>query len=191
MYNKIRFSSYLYLFIIFIIVCTSLSLFLFFRSAISVGRAETAGAMPTFPEAACYEAEVVRVIDGDTIVVSFGGGSTADETVRLIGIDAPESVHPDESLNSEQGTVSSEYTRSFLLGKKVYLEYDTTECDKYERLLAYVWVDESPNGKILYNYKMVKDGYAYAKSYPPDDKYKEKLAGAEKYAITEHLGLWR
>jgi len=148
-----------------------------------------------FPESECYEAEVVRVIDGDTIVVSFGGGSTADETVRLIGIDAPESVHPDESLNSEQGTISSEYTRSFLLGKKVYLEYDTTKRDKYERLLAYVWIDDLPNdeywGKLLYNYKMVKAGYAYAKSYPPDDKYKTQFAGAEKYAIAEHAGLWR
>ena len=61
--------------------------------------------------------------------------------VRLIGIDAPESANEDEEKNTEEGITATEYTRSILLNKDVFLEYDKELIDKYGRTLAYIWVD--------------------------------------------------
>lgn len=68
---------------------------------------------------------VERVIDGDTIVADVDGRS---ETIRLIGVDAPESVHPDRSRNTAEGKKAAEYVRSLLEDKrKIYIEYDVSE----------------------------------------------------------------
>lgn len=107
--------------------------------------------------------KVVRVVDGDTFVVDFNG---KEEKVRLIGIDTPESVHPDSSKNTAAGVTASEYTKSLLTGKSVELEFDVQERDKYGRLLAYVYVD----GYML-NKKLLQDGYAVIATYPPNVKY--------------------
>ena len=81
--------------------------------------------------------EVVRVVDGDTIIVDIDGTETR---VRLIGVDTPESVHPDDTLNSERGKIASDFTSALLTGKQVYLEYDKEMTDKYGRTLAYVFL---------------------------------------------------
>ena len=68
------------------------------------------------------EATVVRVVDGDTFVANIDG---QDEKIRLIGVDTPESVNPDESKNTERGKEASENTKSILTkGKHVWLEAD-------------------------------------------------------------------
>lgn len=123
-------------------------------------------------------AALVRVVDGDTIVVNRGNG---EETVRLIGIDTPESVHPDESRNTAEGDAASAHTKEVLADVDVvYLEKDVSETDKYGRLLRYVWLDvpgdpiaEAPE-KML-NAMLVGDGNAVAKDYAPDTKYSELL----------------
>lgn len=104
--------------------------------------------------------EVVRVVDGDTIVVNFNG---KEEKVRLIGVDTPESVHPDASKNEEAGIAASDYTKEKLLGKSVELEFDVQERDKYGRLLAYVWVDG-----VMYNKTLLREGIADLATYPPN-----------------------
>ena len=109
--------------------------------------------------------KVLRVVDGDTFTVDFNG---TEEKVRLIGVDTPESVHPDASKNTEAGTAASEYTKSLLTGKDVTLEFDVQERDKYGRLLAYAYVD----GYML-NKKLLQDGYAVIATYPPNVKYLE------------------
>lgn len=107
--------------------------------------------------------EVVRVIDGDTIVVNYNG---IEETVRLIGVDAPESVHPDKSKNTDAGFAASEFTTVYLTGQKVTLEFDTQQRDQYGRLLAYVY----KNGE-MFNKKLLMTGHAEIATYPPNVKY--------------------
>lgn len=107
--------------------------------------------------------EVTRVIDGDTIEVNYNGTL---EKVRLIGVDTPESVHPDSSKNTEEGILASDYTKEHLEGKQVGLEFDVQQRDQYGRLLAYVWVD----GK-MYNKTLLEDGVANIATYPPNVKY--------------------
>lgn len=107
--------------------------------------------------------DVVRVIDGDTIVVDFHG---IEETVRFIGVDSPESVSPNPSENCEKGFAASAYTKEMLTGAEVELEFDAQQRDQYGRLLAYVYL----NG-VMYNNQLVKEGYADAAEYPPNTKY--------------------
>lgn len=91
------------------------------------------------------EATLIRVIDGDTIVVNI---DNIEYTVRLIGIDTPESVAPDVYLeatgkkNTKEGLLASEYTKNVLSNyTTVYLMKDTSDTDKYDRLLRYVWLE--------------------------------------------------
>ncbi len=106
---------------------------------------------------------VTRVVDGDTFIVDFDGVS---ERVRLIGIDTPESVHPDKSKNTDAGITASEYTRSLIEGKQVELEFDVQERDMYGRLLAYVYVDG-----VMLNKTLLREGYAALSTWPPNVKY--------------------
>ena len=76
---------------------------------------------------------VERVIDGDTFEIAGG------EDIRLIGVDTPETKHPDKGVEY-YGKEASKYTTSQLNGKTVYLEYDAEKRDKHQRVLAYVFL---------------------------------------------------
>jgi len=122
---------------------------------------------------------VERVVDGDTVVLSGG------ERLRMIGINTPESVK--EAGQVEYfGKEASEYTKNKLEGKTVYLEKDVSNRDKYDRLLRYVYLKDG----TFYNELIVKEGYAFAVTYPPDVKYNEILRDAESYASDNNLGIW-
>lgn len=134
-------------------------------------------------------ASLVRIVDGDTIVVSMD-----DKTykVRLIGIDTPESVHADKNKNTIWGTYASDHTKELLDGiETVYLEFDQDQTDQYGRTLAYVWLtsDRSDMSQML-NYRIVADGYAKAKVYTPNDRYADIFADAEITAMKNQTGLW-
>lgn len=126
--------------------------------------------------------EVVRVVDGDTIVVSYNG---KDEKVRFIGIDTPESVHPNESKNTEEGIKISDYTKERLTGKIIELELDVQERDKYGRILAYVYIDGQ-----MYNKELLKLGYAKLATYPPNVKYVDDFTKLQEVARKNKIGLW-
>lgn len=126
--------------------------------------------------------EVVRVVDGDTIVVNYNG---KEEKVRLIGIDTPESVHPNESKNTEEGIKVSDYTKERLKGKIVELELDVEERDKYGRILAYVYIDGE-----MYNKELLEIGYAKLATYPPNVKYVDDFTEIQKKARENKVGLW-
>jgi len=132
---------------------------------------------------------VTRVIDGDTIEVEMRGETYK---VRLIGINTPESTTRIESYGKE----ASNFTKSQLLGKKVYLEKDVSETDKYGRLLRYVWLkkpSEPTDSEIrtkMFNAILVLEGYAQAATYPPDVKYAEYFAKYEAEARENNRGLW-
>lgn len=106
---------------------------------------------------------VLRVIDGDTFVVDFNG---TEETVRLIGVDTPESVHPDSSKNTDAGYAASLFTTAMLTDKLVGLEFDVQQRDQYGRLLAYAYLDGQ-----MFNKKLLETGYANLATYPPNTKY--------------------
>lgn len=123
---------------------------------------------------------VARVIDGDTLVLENG------ETVRLIGVDAPEI-----GKNGRPGQPYSEQAKAFVRrlaeGKAVRLERDAQERDRYGRLLAYVYL---PDGTML-NERLLAEGYALKMTIPPNVRYAERLMAAERRARDEGRGLWR
>ncbi|MBA7513271.1 hypothetical protein ES705_05282 [subsurface metagenome] len=125
--------------------------------------------------------EVSKVIDGDTIRLENG------ETVRLIGIDTPETVHPSKAVEY-YGKEASDFTRMMVEGKQVKLELDVQKLDKYNRLLAYVYLKD---GTFL-NSELVKEGYAKVSTYPPNVKYADLFTKLQKEArekIIEVSGL--
>ena len=121
---------------------------------------------------------VTRVIDGDTIEIEGG------DRVRYIGIDTPETKHPSKPVGC-YGKEAEAKNKDLVEGKKVKLERDISETDKYGRLLRYVYLDE-----VMINELLVKGGYAQASSYPPDIKYQDQFNNAEKQAREAERGLW-
>lgn len=125
------------------------------------------------------EVTLVRVVDGDTLVVRFDTGE--DEKVRLIGINTPESVAPNSyrTKNTKEGEEASKYVKTMLEDvSTVYLQSDTSDRDKYDRLLRYVWLDipddvynKSEVKEKMLNAILVEDGIAEVATYEPDTTY--------------------
>ncbi len=115
------------------------------------------------------------VIDGDTVVLQNG------ERVRYLGIDTPEITS-----NQVWAKEAWEYNRRLVAGKRIYLEYDQIKRDRYNRLLAFVWV-----GKEMINKKLVRKGLAYVYYIFPNEKYAKQLVRAQEEAMRDKVGLWR
>ncbi len=129
-------------------------------------------------------ATVEAVVDGDTIVARIYGSR---ETVRLIGINTPESVsrsHPVQCFGAEAST----YLRSLLPeGTPITLFLDQSARDRYDRLLAYVFrsVDE-----LFVNHNLVEQGFADTLWYPPNTHFRTLLNTAVSQAKQSQRGLW-
>ncbi|MBQ3340187.1 MAG: thermonuclease family protein, partial [Atopobiaceae bacterium] len=120
----------------FILACTLLGC-----SGVGQERSSAAPEAEPIPVAELEPAEVVRIIDGDTRIVRMSDGS--EERVRLIGIDAPESKSPDEEENCPEGEQAEANLRETLpKGERVWLSKDTSERDRYGRLLRYIWLEK-------------------------------------------------
>ncbi len=122
---------------------------------------------------------VKRVVDGDTLLL------TNQERVRLIGVDTPETKHPQKPVHYF-GKEASLFTRRMVEGKRVRLEYDWQKRDKYGRLLAYVYLID---GTFL-NAEIIKQGYGFAYTKYPF-KYLEEFRRYEKEARENRRGLWK
>ncbi len=126
---------------------------------------------------ACQEpssgTKVIKVVDGDSIVIE------GSYHVRYIGIDAPEKGEP-------YFLEATQLNRRLVEGKKVRMEKDTSETDRYGRLLCYVYVNN-----VFVNAEIVRLGYAYAKSYPPDIKHQQYLETLELEAKRLKRGIWK
>jgi micrococcal nuclease len=124
---------------------------------------------------------VTRVVDGDTIEISppFEGHYS---TVRLIGVDTPETY----SGTQPYGPEASDFTRQYLEGEEVSLELDVEKVDPYGRLLAYVYL---PNGE-MFNETLVEEGYAQVATFPPNVKYTDRFIEAQREARAANRGLW-
>ena len=127
-------------------------------------------------------ARVVDVVDGDTIKVRVGGEVYK---VRYIGIDCPETVHPEKPVEW-MGPEASEANRGLVEGQTVFLEKDVSETDKYGRLLRYVFLADG----TFVNAELVRLGYAQAVTYPPDVQYQELLREVQREAMDGGRGLW-
>lgn len=158
--------------------------------------AETAAAVSAFEEATSTDEifeeapddlplyAVVRVVDGDTIVVNVDG---KNESVRMIGVDTPE-------LNDSRTGVqcfaqeASDKTKALVAGKKVRLEKDPSQGDrdKYKRLLAYVFREDG----VFVNKNLIAEGFAHEYTYDGKYKYQAELKAAEANAESAGKGLW-
>jgi micrococcal nuclease len=122
---------------------------------------------------------VERVIDGDTLVVTGG------RTVRLLGVDAPETVNPNMAAGQALGDAAAARLGELVTGREVLLERDVSEIDHYGRLLRHVWVGRALAGEVL-----VREGLARAGSVPPDVRHSELLEAAEAEARRSGRGMW-
>ncbi len=122
---------------------------------------------------------VKKVIDGDTIQLESG------ETVRYIGIDAPE-LHVKEGGFEFFAKEAARYNKKLVMLKKVILEFDKEKKDSHGRLLAYVFVKNT-----FVNAELVRLGYAKVLNKPPNTKYRDVLVAQQQKAVREDLGLWQ
>jgi micrococcal nuclease len=135
---------------------------------------------------ACADAgeyKCIRVVDGDTLIVR--GKDRQKVRLRLIGIDAPESVRPEWPVEYF-GKEASAFTRSLVEGQRVRLEFEQERYDKYDRLLAYVYL---PDGRML-NEEILRQGYGHAFTKFPF-KYMKRFRRLEKQARVNRRGLWQ
>jgi micrococcal nuclease len=126
-------------------------------------------------------APVVRAVDGDTIEVRLAG---AEEDVRYIGVDTPESVKPGAPVDC-YALAASHFTERTVEGETVRLVFDRERRDVYGRLLAYVYL-----GDRFLNAELVRRGYARTLTIPPNDRHAERFARLERRAATAGRGLW-
>jgi micrococcal nuclease len=122
---------------------------------------------------------VTRVIDGDTIVVEGTG------TVRLIGVDTPETVDPRQPVQYF-GKEASDFTKQVATGKQVRLEFDQDRTDRYGRTLAYVYLQPE---NLLLNAEIVRQGYGFAYTQFPF-RMMEQFKALEREAREAGRGLW-
>ena len=142
-----------------------------------------------------YEsATVIRVVDGDTLVVTIServagpgageAGMGTEERVRLIGIDTPESVRPGTPIECF-GKAAARAAQVLLEDQQVTLVKDVEERDAFDRLLRYVYLgDEMANARLVVN------GYATAFTYPPNVRHTELFVQLERDARENERGLW-
>ena len=131
------------------------------------------------PDATSYYL-VERVVDGDTIVINYQDASTK---VRLIGVDTPETVHPNKPVEF-YGKEASTFLRNLLIGEMVSLDFEQTRKDRYGRLLAYVYRDG-----LFVNREILRQGYGIRTTFK--FKHAEDFKNVEAVAKELRKGLWR
>jgi len=122
---------------------------------------------------------VRRGVDGDTLLLANGA------RVRLIGVDAPETVKPNWPVEP-WGPEASEFTRRFVAGGAVRLQFDRERLDRYDRFLAYVWV-----GDRMLNEELLRAGLARVeRRFRYSQSMKRRFGQAEEEAKIERRGIW-
>jgi micrococcal nuclease len=127
--------------------------------------------------------EVVRFVDGDTIVVRIGD---KDESIRMIGVDTPETNAPNTPVQC-YGPAASAYTKNLIGEQRVRLESDPTNDnrDRYDRLLRYVYL---PDGRLVAR-EIITNGYGFTYTLFPFTK-KSDFVAVEQQARKGYKGLW-
>jgi micrococcal nuclease len=140
-----------------------------------------ATADPSVPGPSRFAAEVTAPVDGDTVRVRTTRGS---ETVRLLGVNTPETHHPTKGVECF-GPEAAAFTDRELTGRRVELQLDVEHRDRYGRLLAYVRVDGRRFNDVL-----LERGYARLLVIPPNGMYGHTMLDEELAARRAHRGLW-
>jgi len=148
--------------------------------AVALGACQPA----TTTTAPAVSAAVQRVVDGDTIVIDRAG---REETVRLTGVDAPETVKPGAPVDC-YGPQASQRTHRLLDGQKVTVRNDQERRDHFGRLLAYVW--RARDGRFIQG-DLVAGGYARTLRVEPNTRHAERLDRLQAKARAARRGLWR
>lgn len=140
-------------------------------------------ARPVIPEG-LVRARITNVVDGDTVDVLIDGQT---ERLRLIGIDTPETVRPNQPVECF-GREASAFAQALLNGQDVLLEDDPSQDDRdrFGRLLRYVWL---PDGRLV-NYEMIVQGYAFEYTYALPYTYQAQFRAAQLAAREAQTGLW-
>jgi micrococcal nuclease len=122
---------------------------------------------------------VDRAVDGDTLLL-------ADRTrIRLLGVDTPETKRPDWPVEPF-GPEAHEFTREHVEGRNVRLEFDKERRDKYDRVLAYVYVDD-----WFLNEELIRAGLGKAiTNHPYSEAMKRRFRAAQREAQRERRGIW-
>ena len=130
--------------------------------------------------------KVTRIVDGDTLIIKMDGDETK---VRLIGVDTPESVAPENSgkENSKEGSEATDYLTKLVGGKTVYLEFDVGRTDQYGRLLSYVYLSDK---ETMVQRLLLSEGYAMVMTYQPNVKYADEFLKLQQQAREDGKGFW-
>lgn len=146
-------------------------------TATTIPQAPTAMSTATStPAANTSQIIVAEIVDGDTIKVQIDG---VIQTIRYIGIDTPE--------RGKSGyKAAKEANRALVQGQAVTIVRDTSDTDRYDRLLRYVYL---PNG-VMVNQQLVVQGMAQPAEYPPDTSQAEILLSAAVTASQQRVGFW-
>lgn len=162
-----------------VVIVVMLFLFLWVRHRIQTG--------PYSGNPQLEAVELVRVVDGDTIVVKY---NNEEVRVRLLTVNCEESVHPDAERNSAEGEAASAFTKEYLTDYPIlYLQFDEALYDKYDRLLAYVWLEDEVSldsrkdvEQYMFNAILLEEGYAETVVYEPNHRYAEWFYEIEEQA---------
>jgi micrococcal nuclease len=132
-------------------------------------------------------AEVIDHVDGDTVRVRIANppaGLSVVETIRMLGVDTPETVHPSRPLE-RFGKEASAFTQARLLGRPVYLAFDWDLRDRYGRLLSYIYTEDG----ACFNALIIREGYGHAYTRYPF-QFMDEFRGLEQEARNGKRGLW-
>jgi micrococcal nuclease len=134
---------------------------------------------PPAPHAPGAVARVLRAVDGDTLLL-------ADHTrIRLLGVDTPETKRPEAPVEP-WGPEAHEFTRAHVEGRDVRLEFDKERHDKYDRVLAYVYL-----GDWFLNEELIRAGMGRAiTNHPYSEAMKRRFRAAERDARENRRGIW-
>jgi micrococcal nuclease len=129
---------------------------------------------------------VERAVDGDTLEVRIDGGEI--ETVRVIGVDTPETVKPDTAVQCF-GPQASAFEHAHTEGRRVRLQVGVEPRDVYGRLLAYVWILGPPRPRFL-EVELLRRGLARTLTFHPNDRFAPRFEKLERIAAKRGKGLW-
>lgn len=126
--------------------------------------------------------EVVRVIDGDTLIALVDGEET---TIRLLNIDTPETKDPDEEVQCLGPEASEFLVERLPAGTEIELEYDQERTDRYDRTLAGVY-----ESGALVNAEIAAEGLGVPVLFEPNDRFLPEVEEASRAAQEAGLGLF-